>query len=136
MEELATIKLEQGRLPLAKLETLPYFVRSILYRISNTCVNCYCQTGFVKESLRFMPLVPGRLPRQVPKGGLYVPAIDDTIPEGSVVGMSHMAIHFNEEIFEKPYEFLPARWIGDSGKELNHWLLSFSKGRTDCIGKT
>ncbi|KAI1636385.1 cytochrome P450 [Biscogniauxia mediterranea] len=118
MEELATVKLEEGRLPLTKLEALPYF------------------TGFVKESLRFMPLVPGRLPRQVPKGGLYVPVIDRTIPEGTVVGMSHMAIHFDEDIFERPYEFLPERWIGDSGKELNHWLLSFSKGRTDCIGKT
>ncbi|KAI3329671.1 cytochrome P450 [Ustulina deusta] len=118
LKELASVKIENGRLPLAKVENLPYF------------------TGFVKESLRYMPLVPGRLPRTVPKGGLYVPAINDTIPEGFVVGMSHMAIHFDEEIFERPYDFLPERWTGDAGKELNHWLLSFSKGRTDCIGKT
>ena len=25
--------------------------------------------------------------------------------------------------------------MGKAGKELNYWLLSFSKGRTDCIGK-
>ncbi|KAI1442050.1 cytochrome P450 [Annulohypoxylon stygium] len=118
LEELATVKPENEKLPLRQLEALPYF------------------TGFVKESLRYMPLVPGRLPRTVPQGGLYVPSINDTVPEGFVVGMSHLAIHFDQNIFERPYEFAPERWIGESGKELNHWLLSFSKGRTDCIGKT
>ena len=83
-----------------------------------------------------MPLVPGRLPRTVPKGGLYVPASDCTIPEGAVVGMSHMAIHMNPEIFPRPTNFEPERWIGDAGKESNKWYLAFSKGRTDCIGKT
>ena len=73
-----------------------------------------------------MPLVPGRLPRTVPAGGLYVPSARQTIPEGAVVGMSHLAIHFDPAIFEAP----------EGGKELNHWLLSFSQGRTDCIGKT
>ncbi|XDG09714.1 hypothetical protein ABKA04_009329 [Annulohypoxylon sp. FPYF3050] len=118
LEELATVEPENGKLPLRQLETLPYF------------------TGFVKESLRYMPLVPGRLPRTVPQGGLYIPSINDTVPEGFVVGMSHLAIHFDQNIFERPYEFAPERWMGESGKELNHWLLSFSKGRTDCIGKT
>jgi cytochrome P450 len=82
-----------------------------------------------------MVLVPGRLPRIVPKGGLYVPSIKDTIPEGTVVGMSHFALHNNPDIFEDPKKFLPERWLGAEGKQLNHWLLSFSKGRTDCIGK-
>lgn len=82
-----------------------------------------------------MPLVPGRLPRTVPKGGLYVPSVKQTIPEGSVVGLDHLGIHFDPEIFDRPFEFLPERWSGEKGKELNHWLLSFSKGRTDCIGK-
>ncbi|KUI64500.1 Trichodiene oxygenase [Cytospora mali] len=118
LDELATVELENGRLPLTKLETLPYF------------------TGFVKESLRYMPLVPGRLPRTVPKGGLYVPSVKQTIPEGTVVGLDHLVVHFDPEIFDRPFEFLPERWAGEKGKELNHWLLSFSKGRTDCIGKT
>ncbi|KAI0473333.1 cytochrome P450 [Xylariaceae sp. FL0804] len=86
LEELLTVKLENGRLPLAKVEDLPYF------------------TGFVKESLRYMPLVPGRLPRTVPKGGLFVPSINDIIPEGCVVGLSHLAIHFDPEIFEQPHD--------------------------------
>ncbi|TGO19736.1 hypothetical protein BPAE_0334g00030 [Botrytis paeoniae] len=118
LEELSSVELDQhGRVPLQKLEGLPYF------------------TGFVRETLRFMPLVPGRLPRSVPKGGLYVPAAKETIPEGSIIGISHLAVHQNPEIFAEPLKFLPERWIGEEGKELNHWLLSFSKGRTDCIGK-
>jgi cytochrome P450 len=72
----------------------------------------------------------------VPEGGLYVPAIDDTIPAGYVVGMSHMLIHNDPNIFEDPMEFKPERWLGEKGKELDHWLLSFSKGSRDCLGKT
>ncbi|MCJ1239560.1 hypothetical protein MMC14_007558 [Varicellaria rhodocarpa] len=118
LEELESVERDEyGRLPLQKIETLPYF------------------TGFVRETLRYVPLVPGRLPRTVPKGGLYVPAINDTIPEGFVVGISHMFLHEDPNIFARPQDFDPERWIGEAGKELNHWLLSFSKGRTDCIGK-
>jgi cytochrome P450 len=93
------------------------------------------QAGFIRETLRFQPLIPGRLPRTVPVGGLYVPSINDTIPAGAVVGISHKFIHEDPEIFECPQEFLPERWMGVEGKRLEHWLLSFSKGRADCIGK-
>ncbi|PYI09625.1 cytochrome P450 [Aspergillus sclerotiicarbonarius CBS 121057] len=113
LDELAEGQLQNGRLPLRKVENLPYF------------------TGFIKESLGYMPLVPGRLPRT----GLYVPSVQKTIPEGSVVGLSHLAIHFDPEIFDQPEEFRPERWIGEQGKERNPWLLSFSKERTDWIGK-
>ncbi|KAJ6021661.1 cytochrome P450 [Penicillium herquei] len=92
LEELASIQYVNGRLPLQQLENLPYF------------------TGFVKESLRYMPLVPGRLPRTVPLGeGLFVPSTKQTIPPGSVVGMSHLAIHFDPDIFEQPEDFRPER---------------------------
>ncbi|KAK3985848.1 Trichodiene oxygenase [Cladorrhinum sp. PSN332] len=118
LAELATVKPDaKGRLPLAKVEVLPYF------------------TGFVRETLRYVPLVPGRLPRTVPKGGLYVPSAKEVIPAGTVVGIDHGPLHLQPDIFERPTEFDPERWIGEQGKELNHWLLSFSKGRTDCIGK-
>ncbi|KAK7926904.1 hypothetical protein PG985_003902 [Apiospora marii] len=108
---------DHSRMPLQKLENLPYF------------------TSFVKESLRMATLIPGRLPRTVPKGGLYVPAIKDTIPEGYAVGVSHDLIHKDPQLFPEPYEFRPERWLGPGGKELLHWLVSFSWGRTDCVGK-
>ncbi|KAI1741372.1 cytochrome P450 [Xylaria scruposa] len=118
IEELSSIDLdERGRLPLQKIEQLPYF------------------TSFVKESLRHATLIPGRLPRRIPKGGLYVPSANITIPEGHAVGISHDLIHRDPKIFPEPDEFRPERWLGGPGKELTHWLVSFSWGRTDCIGK-
>lgn len=118
MEELATVELKDGRLPLLKLESLPYL------------------TGFIKESLRYLPLIPGRLPRVVPKGGLYIPSVNKTVPEGCVVGLSQIHVNFDPEVFPDPYEFKPERWFADAGEDLDKWVLAFSKGRTDCIGKT
>lgn len=92
------------------------------------------QTSFVKESLRMATLIPGRLPRRVPEGGLYVPAINDTIPAGFAVGIAHDLIHRDPGIFENPNEFIPERWMGEAGKGLMRWLVSFSWGRTNCIG--
>lgn len=83
-----------------------------------------------------MPLIPGRLPRVVPKGGLYIPSINKTVPEGCVVGLSQLHVSFDPKVFPSPYEFRPERWFPESGKDLDHWVLAFSKGRTDCIGKT
>ncbi|OQE24211.1 hypothetical protein PENFLA_c010G02605 [Penicillium flavigenum] len=119
LDELATVERDSdGRLPLQKLDTLPYL------------------NGVIKETLRYTNGVPGRLTRVVPPGGLFIPRINDYIPEGSVVGISHNAIHFNPEIFENPHEFSLERWLGPKGKELEHWFLAFSKGSRDCIGKT
>ncbi|KAK7702053.1 hypothetical protein SLS64_009914 [Diaporthe eres] len=118
LEELDTVSSgADGNLLLRDVEKLPYF------------------TAFVKEGLRMATLIPGRLPRKVPAGGLYVAALDATIPEGSIVGVSHDLIHKDADIFEEPHEFRPERWMGEAGKERMHWLVSFSWGRTDCIGK-
>lgn len=137
-EELATIELQNGRLPLRKLEALPYLVglHVPLLRSRRIANLLPMQTGFIKESLRYMPLIPGRLPRVVPWGGLYVPAVTKMIPEGSVVGLSQLHVSFDPEVFPDPQDFKPERWSGDSGKDLDHWLLDFAKGRIDCIGKT
>lgn len=80
---------EHGRMPLQKLENLPYFVSlpDLLLSLTGRKLTS-SQTSFVKESLRMATLIPGRLPRTVPKGGLYVPAIKDTIPEGYAVSPS------------------------------------------------
>ncbi|KAM0277611.1 hypothetical protein ACHAO9_012497 [Fusarium lateritium] len=116
MAELNSIKLdENGRMPIQQIEAQPYFV------------------GFIKETLRFSHGIPGRLTRVVPRGGLTVPSAGKTIPAGSVVGMSHLMIHMDPDLFNSPQEFKPERWLEDGG--LDHWLVSFSKGTRDCIGK-
>lgn len=72
----------------------------------------------------------------MPKGGLYIPSVNKTVPEGFVVGLSQVHVNFDPEVFPDPYEFKPERWFADAGEDLDKWVLAFSKGRTDCIGKT
>ncbi|GLA84050.1 hypothetical protein AtubIFM56815_008260 [Aspergillus tubingensis] len=48
--------------------------------------------------------------------------------------MSTRMIHFDPDIFPKPDEFNPERWIGESGKTLDKWNVAFSKGTRSCIG--
>ncbi|RAK94263.1 cytochrome P450 [Aspergillus costaricaensis CBS 115574] len=89
-------------------------------------------TAVIKESLRLSSPAPTRLPRIVPKGGIEVD--DQLIPPGTAVSMSARMIHFDPDIFPKPDEFNPERWIGESGKTLDKWNVTFSKGTRSCIG--
>jgi cytochrome P450 len=95
---------------------------------------CTYLTGFIKETLRNAHGIPGRAPRIVPEGGLTIPSTGQFIPAGTVVGCSPMMFHRDARIFEDPYEFRPERWIGQSGRELEKWLLCFSKGTRQCLG--
>ncbi|KAL4887213.1 putative cytochrome P450 [Aspergillus karnatakaensis] len=114
-EELKHAWPEVGqRLSLSELERLPYL------------------TAVIKESLRMNQGVVSPLPRVVQSpgaliGGRYVPA-------NAVVGMSTHFVLQNETIFERPGEFRPERWLGDKAKDLDRWLVSFSKGPRSCLG--
>ncbi|KAJ5636385.1 cytochrome P450 [Penicillium longicatenatum] len=48
--------------------------------------------------------------------------------------MSTRIIHDNEELFPEPEKFKPERWLGDKGKELERWNVTFSKGPRACLG--
>jgi cytochrome P450 len=41
----------------------------------------------------------------------------------------------NEDIFPDPLKFDPERWLGEDSSALEKWLVAFSKGRRQCIGK-
>jgi cytochrome P450 len=59
-----------------------------------------------------------------------------TIPRGMLVGMSQPMIHFNERIFPNPWTFDPERWLkGEVSKNLEKYLVSFSRGARECIAK-
>ncbi|THU95912.1 cytochrome P450 [Dendrothele bispora CBS 962.96] len=89
-------------------------------------------TAFIKESLRFSHGVVTPLPRVVGPtdakiGGFVVPA-------GTVVEMSCVFIHKNPTIFKDPETFSPDRWMGPGSKELETYLVPFSKGPRICLG--
>ncbi|KAJ5945624.1 cytochrome P450 [Penicillium verhagenii] len=107
-------RLEGGRLDCRNIQSLPYL----------TCV--------VKESLRLSSAVPGNLPRVVPPEGANVQG--NHIPGGSIVSISTRIIHDNADLFPEPEKFKPERWLGEKGRELERWNVTFSKGPRACAG--
>ncbi|KAJ4316651.1 hypothetical protein N0V94_005332 [Neodidymelliopsis sp. IMI 364377] len=93
---------------LVKLEQLPFL------------------SACVKEALRYAMPVPGRLPRVVPDG---------VEPLIASVSISAYTVHFDESIWgEDARSFNPNRWQTGNGKELEKYLVTFSKGARQCLG--
>lgn len=85
------------------------------------------------ESLRLFPPTPQSLPRETPSEGLYI--MDDFIPGGVSVGMSALVAHRCEAQFPQAEKFIPERWLGEEGKNLQPYFLAFSAGARGCIGR-
>jgi Cytochrome P450 len=52
----------------------------------------------------------------------------------TVVSQSALYVLFSEEIFARPHDFLPDRWLQPESKALESWLVAFSKGPRSCLG--
>ncbi|KAJ0156321.1 Isotrichodermin C-15 hydroxylase [Colletotrichum tanaceti] len=72
----------------------------------NTCV--YLR-ACIDEAMRLSPSVGGLLPREVLAGGATIDG--ERVPEGTVVGTPHYAIHHNEAYYPSAYTYAPERWI-------------------------
>lgn len=93
-------------------------------------------TAVLQEGLRMYPSVPTELPRKVPVGGATI--CGEWVPEGTTVGMHHLATYRNEDLFRKPYEFHPERWLGEDPEFKDDKLEAmepFSVGPRNCLGK-
>ncbi|KAF1933523.1 cytochrome P450 [Didymella exigua CBS 183.55] len=88
-------------------------------------------TATIKEALRFIPSDVS-LTRVVPPGGALL--VGREIPGGTIVGMAILHVHQSEEIFADALKFKPERWLNGSNKELEHWLVPFSRGPRACFG--
>ncbi|MCJ1353396.1 MAG: hypothetical protein MMC33_003382 [Icmadophila ericetorum] len=100
---------------LQKLEQLPYL------------------TAVIMESLRLSNGVSTRLARIAPDRSIYFR--DWEIPRGTPVGMTSTLIHQNPDIFPQPLEFIPERWLDQQeGKQLERYLVPFSRGTRQCAG--
>ncbi|KAI0538389.1 cytochrome P450 [Xylaria digitata] len=114
-DELSTVPTnEDGILQYKDIRNLPYL------------------SATIKEILRLACPVPGITPRVVPEQGMTVAG--HYLPEGTIISLSMRMVHFNDTVYEKPYEFIPERWLGESGKELDKWFVTFSKGPRMCLG--
>ncbi|KAI9828093.1 MAG: hypothetical protein M1832_003620 [Thelocarpon impressellum] len=100
--------------PVSKLEQLPYL------------------SAVVNEGLRISYGVSHRLQRVMPDRSLKFH--DWVIPPGTPVSMTGMLIHDNPDVFLEPRAFKPERWLGEKGKQLERYLVPFSRGSRACIG--
>lgn len=89
-------------------------------------------TAIIKESLRLSPGVPAPLPRIVPSSGATIS--NRHIPPGTIVGMSHLFVHYSPTCFASPEMFVPERWLQGDSAALEKWLVAFSRGPRACLG--
>ncbi|KAL8939316.1 MAG: hypothetical protein Q9211_002796 [Gyalolechia sp. 1 TL-2023] len=100
--------------------------------------------GVVKEGLRLGMANPARFSRTAPPGGFVVSGVH--IPGGTDVGLAPYTLHHNPELFPRPFEFLPERWLDDeeegaTGSDkrnkriMERDLVPFSTGLRACIAR-
>ncbi|KAH7133887.1 cytochrome P450 [Dactylonectria macrodidyma] len=94
----------------------------------NACIN---------EALRLLPPGPNGMQRVVDTPGGIV--IDGKhVPEGTKISVHGWTLHHDPRNFEKPWDFIPERWIENSGFEGAHNLgafIPFSQGVYACVGR-
>jgi len=122
-EELRTVMPtvdDVGTVPLAALENLPYV------------------TAVIKEGLRLSYGLSARSQRIDPDNPIVF--VDSktgkrwVIPPKTLVSITNVQVHRDEDIFPRSGDFVAERWLGDSGKKLERYLTSFGKGSRSCLG--
>jgi cytochrome P450 len=93
--------------------------------------------AIVKEGLRCFPPIPMSFPRFVPQGGSAIEGY--FIPGGTIVSCQPYTIHKDPNVFPRPLEFQPERWLDKEDAqalvERNRWFFAFGVGGRGCLGK-
>ncbi|KAJ5539961.1 cytochrome P450, partial [Penicillium frequentans] len=114
-DELGTVtRAEDQVLPFKSVSNLPFL------------------SAIIQESLRLGTPTPARFPRIVPREGIYIKG--QYIPPGTTISVVQRMVHDDPGIFPEPDKFVPDRWLGEKGKQLRRWHVSFSRGSRSCIG--
>ncbi|KAK7417710.1 hypothetical protein QQX98_004366 [Neonectria punicea] len=90
----------------------------------------------IDETLRLRPSSAFGLPREVPTGGRWIAG--QFVAEGVSVSVPTYSLLHNEDIFDKPDEYIPGRWIDAPDEDkvrMKKWFLPFSSGPRACIGR-
>ncbi|KAM3416245.1 hypothetical protein BST61_g7851 [Cercospora zeina] len=72
---------------------------------------CPLLNATIEESLRLYGAAPGALPRTVPAGGIDLGGF--FLPQNSIVSTHAYSMHRDPDIFDKPLEFMPQRWLAE-----------------------
>nr|CAG8454876.1 11463_t:CDS:10 [Entrophospora candida] len=96
--------------------------------------------AIIKEALRLYPSLTTAPPRIIQRDFQFDNYL---IPKGTYLQVNYWQIHHNPEIYPRPYEFIPERWLDNHPMSLNanqekrhafSWL-PFSAGPRNCIGQ-
>ncbi|KAI1763998.1 cytochrome P450 [Hypoxylon sp. FL1150] len=116
--ELGTVMPDRYELPVAsKLDGLPLL------------------NALIQETIRFHPGATRRQDRTCPDADLVYKARNGqtyVIPAGSAVGMAAPILNRNPDIYERPDDFIPERYL--ENPKLLKYQMSFSRGTRQCIG--
>lgn len=85
------------------------------------------------EALRLWPPTSHGLPRETPPEGMAI--ADHYIQGGVTVSMPAIVAHRNEMLFPDADKYIPERWFGEPGKDLQPYFIAFSAGARGCIGR-
>ncbi|KAK5173806.1 uncharacterized protein LTR77_002487 [Saxophila tyrrhenica] len=93
----------------------------------------------IKETLRVYPPVSGMQPRITDKPTAVGPGAHQIVlPPGITVHAQTWTLHRNNEVFPKPEEWRPERWIEcspEKRKEMDAWSWAFGSGPRRCLGE-
>ncbi|KAI0147946.1 cytochrome P450 ClCP1 [Hypoxylon sp. NC0597] len=122
-----------------KLERLTNEVRSAFNNDEEITLTSVGKLSYMlaclNEALRCYPPVPTGLPRQSPKGGVFISG--KFVPENTVVAVWQYAINHDSRYWTEPDTFAPERFLGDpkfKGDQLDA-MQPFSIGPRNCIGR-
>lgn len=85
------------------------------------------------EALRLNPPTPQGLPRETPAEGWQI--LGDWVAGNTSVAMSALVAHRDEKVYPDADQFVPERFLGEAGKALQPYFISFSAGARGCIGR-
>ncbi|KAI2466534.1 cytochrome P450 [Annulohypoxylon bovei var. microspora] len=85
----------------------------------------------IEESMRCFPPLAFGLPRVSP--GEFVDGY--FVPKGARLSAPHWVLNHNPQVWDKPYEFRPERWLRDDDKSNSDQVaFPFSTGPRSCLG--
>jgi len=100
----------------------------------------------VKEAMRLYPVAPF----VVRKLAYDLPVVDEdchektsatVLPEGALACVWIYGLHRNKELWDRPNDFVPDRWIDpdlskrDAGQNMNGAYIPFAAGPRNCVGQ-
>ncbi|CAM1501235.1 Fc.00g103970.m01.CDS01 [Cosmosporella sp. VM-42] len=85
------------------------------------------------ESLRLFPPTPQGLTRKTPPEGTTI--MGQYVPGNTTVAVAALVAHRDESAYPEAERFIPERFQGEKGKELQSSFIAFSAGARGCIGR-